>query len=103
MTLSFSKARPADATAPIICGRGPCPARISAAMLLVRARPRHFSVESILQPMNLSYLKLLIRYWRERFDWRVAEREIDSFSHHKTEIEGIPIHFIHLIVRGGTR
>jgi Epoxide hydrolase N terminus len=44
---------------------------------------------------NLSYLKQLIEYWRERFDWRAVERQMNSFSHYKTEIEGIPIHFIH--------
>jgi len=44
---------------------------------------------------NLSYLKQLIEYWHNRFDWRRVEREINSFSHYKTEIEGIPIHFIH--------
>ena len=44
---------------------------------------------------NLSYLRQLIEYWRERYDWRRVEREINSFSHYKTEIEGIPIHFIH--------
>jgi pimeloyl-ACP methyl ester carboxylesterase len=44
---------------------------------------------------NLFYLKQLIDYWRERFDWRAVERQMNSFSHYKTEIEGIPIHFIH--------
>src|SRR6202020_995140 len=28
------------------------------------------------------------------FDWRKVEREINSFSHYKTTIDGIPIHFI---------
>jgi pimeloyl-ACP methyl ester carboxylesterase len=44
---------------------------------------------------NLAYLKQLIEYWRDRFDWRRVEREINSFAHYKTAIEGIPIHFIH--------
>ena len=44
---------------------------------------------------NLAYLKQLLEYWRERFDWRGVEREINSFSHYKSEVEGIPIHFIH--------
>src|SRR5262249_43199738 len=44
---------------------------------------------------NLTYLKHLIEYWRDRYDWRRVEREINSFAHYKTAIEGIPIHFIH--------
>jgi pimeloyl-ACP methyl ester carboxylesterase len=44
---------------------------------------------------NLAYLKQLIEYWRDQYDWRRIEREINSFPHYKTGIEGIPIHFIH--------
>ena len=44
---------------------------------------------------NLSYLKQLIEYWRDRFDWRRVEHEINSFAQYKTEIGGTPIHFIH--------
>ena len=44
---------------------------------------------------NLAYLKELIEYWQDRFDWRRVEGEINSFAHYKTAIEGIPIHFIH--------
>jgi pimeloyl-ACP methyl ester carboxylesterase len=44
---------------------------------------------------NLAYLKQLIEYWRDRYEWRQTQREINSFSHYRTEIDGIPIHFIH--------
>jgi len=44
---------------------------------------------------NLTYLKELVEYWRDRYDWRKHEREMNSFSHYKTTIDGIPIHFIH--------
>ena len=37
----------------------------------------------------------LVDYWQKGFDWRRQEREINRFSHYKTTIEGIPIHFIH--------
>jgi pimeloyl-ACP methyl ester carboxylesterase len=40
-------------------------------------------------------LKELVDYWQNGFDWRRQEREINRFSHYKTTIEGIPIHFIH--------
>ena len=44
---------------------------------------------------NAAYLKSLVEYWIEGYDWRRAEREINSFHHYMTRVEGIPIHFIH--------
>jgi len=41
------------------------------------------------------YLKELIDYWRDRYDWRSVERDMNAFSHYKTSIEGVPIHFLH--------
>ncbi|HTT76677.1 MAG TPA: epoxide hydrolase, partial [Candidatus Binataceae bacterium] len=40
------------------------------------------------------YLRELLDYWREQYDWRKHERAINSFANYKTEIDGIPIHFI---------
>jgi hypothetical protein len=44
---------------------------------------------------NGAYLKELVAYWLERYDWRQHEREMNTFSHYKTTIEEVPIHFIH--------
>ncbi|MGA8060277.1 MAG: epoxide hydrolase, partial [Candidatus Binataceae bacterium] len=44
---------------------------------------------------NLDYLKHLVEYWIDGYDWRRVEREINSFHHYTTRVEGIPIHFIH--------
>ncbi|MBI3249638.1 MAG: alpha/beta fold hydrolase [Deltaproteobacteria bacterium] len=44
---------------------------------------------------NLEYLKELVDYWLHEYDWRVQERAMNAFSHYKTMIEGMPIHFIH--------
>jgi pimeloyl-ACP methyl ester carboxylesterase len=40
-------------------------------------------------------LRELVDYWRDQYDWGKHERAINSFSNYKTEIDGIPIHFIH--------
>jgi pimeloyl-ACP methyl ester carboxylesterase len=40
-------------------------------------------------------LRELVDYWREQYDWRKHEQAINSFANYKTEIDGIPIHFIH--------
>ena len=47
---------------------------------------------------NLGYLKNLVAYWRDAFDWREQERRLNELSHFRTDIDGLGIHFIH--VRG---
>jgi pimeloyl-ACP methyl ester carboxylesterase len=44
---------------------------------------------------NLEYLKELVEYWRDGFDWRRQESAMNAFSHYRTTIEEVPIHFIH--------
>jgi epoxide hydrolase len=45
--------------------------------------------------MNLGYLKELVAYWRDSFDWRAQERRLNQFTQYKTTIDGLDIHFIH--------
>jgi pimeloyl-ACP methyl ester carboxylesterase len=49
---------------------------------------------------NLDYLKSLVDYWQHAFDWRVQETMLNSFSHFRTDIDGLGIHFIHERGRG---
>jgi hypothetical protein len=44
---------------------------------------------------NGAYLQELVRYWAEEYDWRVHERAMNAFSHFRTVIDEVPIHFIH--------
>ena len=44
---------------------------------------------------NLGYLKELVTYWRDRFDWRAAERRLNQFDQFTTNIDGLDIHFVH--------
>ena len=63
---------------------------------LARTRfPRDFGNSKWEYGTNTAYLKELVEHWRWKYDWRRHEREINSFANYKTEIEGIPIHFIH--------
>jgi hypothetical protein len=41
---------------------------------------------------NLGYLKSLVRYWREDFDWRAQEERINRFAHFQTDIDGAGLH-----------
>jgi epoxide hydrolase len=45
------------------------------------------------------YLKEFAGYWRTRYDWRAAEAQLNSYPQFITEIDGQPIHFMH--VRSG--
>lgn len=42
-----------------------------------------------------AYLKPLVEYWRDRFDWRAQERKLNAFDQFTTTIDGLTIHFIH--------
>ena len=44
---------------------------------------------------NLAYIKELVEYWQESFDWRAQERAINEFSQYRTTVDGLGIHFIH--------
>jgi pimeloyl-ACP methyl ester carboxylesterase len=44
---------------------------------------------------DLTYLKSLITYWRDSFDWRAQEKALNRLPQFKTTIDGIDIHFIH--------
>ena len=43
--------------------------------------------------MNQAYLKQLIEYWRDEFDWRAQERRLNELEQFKTRIDGLDIHF----------
>jgi pimeloyl-ACP methyl ester carboxylesterase len=41
------------------------------------------------------YLKPLVEYWADGFDWRAAESSINAFTQYRPEIQGTPVYFIH--------
>ncbi len=44
---------------------------------------------------NLGYLRELVEYWRDDFDWRAEEAKLNEFAHFKADIDGLGVHFIH--------
>ena len=40
------------------------------------------------------YLKEIVDYWLNDYDWRATERAMNSFNHFKTEVQGVPVHFM---------
>ena len=43
-----------------------------------------------------AYLRDAIEQWRTSFDWRAQEARINAVPHFMTEVDGQPIHFIHV-------
>ena len=48
------------------------------------------------------YLEALVAYWRDEYDWRTHERELNRFDHYMTTVEGQQLHFVHQKSRGGS-
>jgi microsomal epoxide hydrolase len=47
------------------------------------------------QGTDRAYLEGLLAYWRDGFDWRAQERELNRFDHFRTAIDGLDLHFVH--------
>jgi len=44
---------------------------------------------------DLAYMKELVAYWRDRYDWRRHEAELNGFRQFTAPVAGIDLHFIH--------
>lgn len=47
------------------------------------------------QGTELTYLRSLMAYWRDRFDWRAQEAELNRLAQFRAEVDGIGVHFVH--------
>lgn len=50
--------------------------------------------------LSTAYLRPLVDYWIDGFDWRAAEAEMNRYRHHKVEIDAMPVHFIRMEGKG---
>ena len=53
------------------------------------------------QGTDLTYLRRLLAYWADGFDWHAQERRLNTFKHYRATIGGSLIHFIHERAREG--
>jgi microsomal epoxide hydrolase len=44
---------------------------------------------------SVGYMRQLVEYWRDQFDWRAQEAALNRFQHFKAPLAGIDLHFIH--------
>ena len=47
-----------------------------------------------------AYLQELLEHWRDRYNWRAHESQLNSFNHYTTTIDGQLIHFLQERGRG---
>lgn len=47
------------------------------------------------QGVDLGYLRGLLAYWADGFDWHAQERDLNRHRHHVADVDGVRIHFVH--------
>ena len=57
--------------------------------------PEAETVEDWSQGVPLAALRDMLGYWRQGYDWRRCEAQLNSFDNYLSEIDGLDIHFIH--------
>jgi pimeloyl-ACP methyl ester carboxylesterase len=45
--------------------------------------------------VDLAYMKELVAYWRDKYDWRAQELRLNEMDQFITHIDGLDIHFVH--------
>jgi pimeloyl-ACP methyl ester carboxylesterase len=58
--------------------------------------PERETVDDWSQGIPLSYVRELVAYWADRYDWRARERRLNSFPQFRAQIDGLGIHFFHV-------
>jgi hypothetical protein len=47
------------------------------------------------QGTDLEYLKSLLAYWADEFDWYAQERLLNTVNQFRFKLDGVHIHFVH--------
>lgn len=63
---------------------------------LKQTRWPHATVQDFSRGQPVSRVRELAEYWAEGFDWRVREAQLNRIPQFMTEIDGQPIHFMHV-------
>ena len=53
------------------------------------------------QGTDLHYLRQMLAYWADEFDWQAQERELNAATQFRAELDGVHIHFVHERARHG--
>jgi pimeloyl-ACP methyl ester carboxylesterase len=53
------------------------------------------------QGTDLDYLRRLLAYWADEFDWRAQERALNATNQFQAELDGVRLHFVHVRAKHG--
>ena len=53
------------------------------------------------QGTDLEYLRQVLAYWAEQFDWHAQERRLNAFNQFRADVDGVHTHFVHERARHG--
>ena len=59
--------------------------------------PEKETVADQSQGVPLAMIQKLARYWMTDYDWRMCEANLNALPQFITEIDGLDIHFIHVV------
>jgi pimeloyl-ACP methyl ester carboxylesterase len=45
---------------------------------------------------SVDYVRELVAYWKDRFDWRAQEAALNAFPQFKVPLSGIDVHYLHV-------
>ena len=49
---------------------------------------------------DVAYMRSLVDYWREHFDWRAEEAALNAFPQFRVPLDGIDLHYLHVEGKG---
>ena len=58
--------------------------------------PERETVDDWSQGAPLEKVRALCDYWRDRYDWRRCEAMLNGWDQHRTSLDGLGIHFLHV-------
>lgn len=58
--------------------------------------PGRETVPDTRQGVPLATLQALVEHWRDHYDWRRIERQLNGWGQYRTRIDGLGIHFLHI-------
>ncbi|MFI6102164.1 epoxide hydrolase family protein [Lentzea sp. NPDC051213] len=70
--------------------------RLNAARWPAQSVPTQSGTGGWRRGVPVTELRELVAYWADGFDWRAAEARLNAFPQFVTEIDGQPIHYVHV-------
>ena len=49
---------------------------------------------------DVAWMRELLEYWRDDFDWRAQEARLNAFAQYKVRLHEIDLHFLHVEGKG---